>query len=115
MMDGKDESPGLDELRKQLDETRRQLEEERQRRRTAESSPGATDDARGPNRGSMDSSMEVAPINEADVTLRRLVQRIAMILQAEKIAIMFYDREKGELIGIPPSYGVEEEHLTHFR
>ena len=36
-------------------------------------------------------SMDVAPINEADVTLRRLVQRIAMILQSEKIVIMFYD------------------------
>lgn len=59
--------------------------------------------------------VEVAPISEADVTLRRLVQRIAMILQAEKIAIMFYDREKGELIGIPPSYGVDEERLNTFR
>jgi len=60
-------------------------------------------------------SMDVAPINEADVTLRRLVQRIAMILQAEKIVIMFYDREAGELIGIPPSYGVEEDKLRLFR
>jgi PAS domain S-box-containing protein len=68
-----------------------------------------------PSRPSMEGSLEVAPINEADVTLRRLVQRIAMILQAEKIAIMFYDREKGELIGIPPAYGVDEEHLKIFR
>jgi len=65
--------------------------------------------------GEVSSSMEVAPINEADVTLRRLVQRIAMILQAEKIVIMFYDREAGELIGIPPSYGVDEAHLKVFR
>lgn len=64
---------------------------------------------------SMPSSMEVTPINEADVTLRRLVQRIAMILQAEKIVIMFYDREKGELIGIPPAFGIDEDRLTHFR
>jgi two-component system phosphate regulon sensor histidine kinase PhoR len=56
-----------------------------------------------------------APLNEADVTLRRLVQRIAMILQAEKIVIMFYDREIGELIGIPPAYGVDDEHLKLFR
>lgn len=62
-----------------------------------------------------DSGVDVTPINEADVTLRRLVQRIAMILQAEKIVIMFYDREKGELIGIPPSFGVDEEHLKIFR
>lgn len=61
------------------------------------------------------SAAEITPINEADVTLRRLVQRIAMILQAEKIVIMFYDREAGELIGIPPSYGVDEAHLKVFR
>jgi len=58
---------------------------------------------------------EVSPLDDADVTLRRLVQRIAMILQAEKIVIMFNDREAGELIGIPPSYGVEEEKLKLFR
>ncbi|MCC7229318.1 MAG: GAF domain-containing protein [Fimbriimonadaceae bacterium] len=106
-------------MRRQLDETRRQLDEERQRRRELE---GPTDsetpgdnEPRVPIRGGMDSSMEVAPINEADVTLRRLVQRIAMILQAEKIAIMFYDREKGELLGIPPAYGIDDDHLKIFR
>lgn len=55
------------------------------------------------------------PLSEADATLRRLVQRIAMILQAEKIVIMFHDRERGELLGIPPAFGVDEEHLKRFR
>jgi PAS domain S-box-containing protein len=68
-----------------------------------------------PSRSMPEANLDVAPINEADVTLRRLVQRIAMILQAEKIVIMFYDREQGELIGIPPSYGVDEERLKVFR
>ena len=63
----------------------------------------------------IEATMEVGPINEADATLRRLVQRIAMILQAEKIVIMFYDRERGELMGIPPAYGVDEERLGVFR
>ena len=54
-------------------------------------------------------------ITESDATLRRLVQRIAMILQAEKVVIMFYDRELGDLLGIPPAYGVEEDRLVHFR
>lgn len=67
------------------------------------------------NRGGAESNVDVTPLNEADVTLRRLVQRIAMILQAEKIVIMFYDREEGELKGIPPSYGVEEDKLNLFR
>jgi two-component system phosphate regulon sensor histidine kinase PhoR len=62
-----------------------------------------------------ESSVDITPINEADTTLRRLVQRIAMILQAEKIVIMFYDRETGELIGIPPAFGVEEDRLSMFR
>ena len=62
-----------------------------------------------------DAGVEVAPIQEGDITLRRLIQRIAMILQAEKIVIMFYDRESGDLIGIPPSYGVDEERLALFK
>lgn len=68
-----------------------------------------------PPKVTAEASVEVAPLDEAGVTLRRLVQRIAMILQAEKIVIMFYDREQGELIGIPPSYGVDEERLKVFR
>lgn len=55
------------------------------------------------------------PLIYADQTLRRLVQRVAMILQAEKIVIMTYDRERAELIGMPPAYGVEEERLGMFR
>lgn len=74
-----------------------------------------TDKNLPPSARAAEVSMDVAPINEADVTLRRLVQRIAMILQAEKIVIMFYDREAGELTGIPPSYGVEEDRLRLFR
>jgi signal transduction histidine kinase len=64
---------------------------------------------------SKDQVAEVTPIDQADVTLRRLVQRIAMILQAEKIVIMFHDREMGELKGIPPAHGVDEIHLTSFK
>ena len=67
------------------------------------------------DRTNLDSGVEVAPISEADVTLRRLVQRIAMILQAEKIVIMFFDREAGELRGIPPSYGIDEDLLSLFK
>ena len=100
-MGGNDEL-NLEELRMQLEETKRQLEQERQRNRDSEPSVAPTQpdgEARSGSRPAMESSMEVAPINEADVTLRRLVQRIAMILQAEKIAIMFYDRELGGVAG----------------
>lgn len=60
-------------------------------------------------------SVDVTPINEADATLRRLVQRISMILQSEKIVIMFHDREAGDLHGIPPAFGVDEDRLAMFR
>lgn len=63
--------------------------------------------------GSVDG--QSAPLSEADATLRRTVQRIAMILQAEKVAIMFYDRESGELIGIPPAFGIDDDHLRRLR
>lgn len=102
------ESEELQSLRAQLEAAQQRIQELESGQRTTEASKGTTG-------RSMDSSMDVAPINEADVTLRRLVQRIAMILQAEKIVIMFHDRERGELIGIPPSYGVDEEHLKIFR
>ena len=62
-----------------------------------------------------EAALEVAPINESDITLRRLIQRIAMILQAEKILIMFHDAERGVLKGIPPAFGIEEEKVTVFR
>lgn len=114
MMEGKDESTNLEELRQQLEETRRLLDQERQLRMEGTSAPQPEGERPAPRSG-VDSSMEVAPINEADVTLRRLVQRIAMILQAEKIAIMFYDHENGELIGIPPAYGLDDDHLKIFR
>lgn len=63
----------------------------------------------------VETGVEIAPIQEGEVTLRRLVQRIAMILQAEKIVIMFYDRETGELVAIPPAFGVEENKLDIFK
>lgn len=99
-------------LRRQLEEARQQLEVLQTQNQELK---GRLQGDVGSARAGMDAADPVAPLNEADVTLRRLVQRIAMILQAEKIVIMFHDRERGELIGIPPSYGVEEEHLTHFR
>lgn len=64
---------------------------------------------------SPETPMEVAPLQDGESTLRRLVQRIAMILQAEKIVVMFFDQEQGELIAIPPSHGVEIEKLNLFR
>lgn len=92
-----------------------QLAEARKRIEDLEHQLAAKAQSSAPVVRTTDASAEVAPLSESDATLRRLVQRIAMILQAEKVVIMFYDREKSELIGIPPSYGVDEDRLTHFR
>lgn len=99
-----------DDLRRQLEELQRENEE--LRRRQSDTEPSADGSSRP---SPAESGVEVASIQEGDITLRRLVQRIAMILQAEKIVIMFYDREAGELIAIPPSYGLEEEKLELFK
>jgi two-component system phosphate regulon sensor histidine kinase PhoR len=106
------------ELPQDVDSLQQQLTSALQRIQELESESKETPEERTnriAERTNLESGMEVAPISEADVTLRRLVQRIAMILQAEKIAIMFYDRESGELRGIPPAYGVEEDLLAMFK
>jgi len=106
-----DRNNTADDLRRQLEEAQKRNEAlEAERRKLEEQLKNAA-----PQRQAPESFGEVTPINEADTTLRRLVQRIAMILQAEKIVIMFYDRESGELTGIPPAYGVEEDRLPMFR
>lgn len=112
------------ELKPQLDQLAAQIKELQaandllQRRNSeleerSKQSPARTD--LGPSKaGSVEPGVEVTPITDADATLRRLVQRIAMILQAEKIVIMFYDPERGDLRGIPPAYGLDDAHLNAF-
>jgi two-component system phosphate regulon sensor histidine kinase PhoR len=56
-----------------------------------------------------------APVTEFEDTLKRLVQRVAMILQAEKCAIMILDKETGDLVGRTPAYGISENDLKALR
>src|SRR5438105_5956937 len=105
-MEQKD-TPRLEELILRVRDLEKQLSErETQVRDLQKTAPG---------RPAPDTGGDIAPISELDTTLRRLVQRIAMILQAEKVVMMFFDREAGELTGIPPSYGVDEDMLAMFR
>ncbi|MCC6728152.1 MAG: GAF domain-containing protein [Chthonomonadales bacterium] len=55
------------------------------------------------------------PIAEFEDTLKRLVQRVAMILQAEKCAIMILDKETGELVARAPAFGIAETDLQMMR
>lgn len=111
MSEGLGASESVENLRAMLDQAMARIHElESERVQQQSVAPSSA-----PSQGRAEPQMDMAPLSEADATLRRLVQRIAMILQAEKIAIMFYDRERGELIGIPPAYGIDEDHLAHFR
>src|SRR5687767_15389117 len=54
-------------------------------------------------------------VGEYEDTLKRLVQRIAMILQAEKCAILIRERDTGDLVGQAPAFGISEDDLKAFR
>lgn len=108
---------GSDDLQRQLQDLTAELQRLRQENETlkSQSPQGEDGSATGLRPTPVETGAEVANIQEGDVTLRRLVQRIAMILQAEKIVIMFYESEAGELVAIPPAYGLDDEKLSHFR
>jgi signal transduction histidine kinase len=55
------------------------------------------------------------PISEFEETLRRLVQRTAMIVQAEKCVIMVRDRETEDLIARSPAFGMSDKEVKTFR
>jgi two-component system phosphate regulon sensor histidine kinase PhoR len=54
-------------------------------------------------------------ITEFEETLKRLVNRVAMILQAEKCVIMILDKESGELVARAPAYGISADDLRLLR
>jgi two-component system phosphate regulon sensor histidine kinase PhoR len=98
-------------LQQQLEDARTRVRELEERIKSLE----AQQDSQSQQGARSEPVVDVTPINEADATLRRLVQRVAMILQSEKVVIMFFDRENSELVGIQPSFGVDEDRLKLFR
>ncbi|GMV37694.1 MAG: hypothetical protein AMXMBFR61_22020 [Fimbriimonadales bacterium] len=94
----------VEQLRAQLEEAKRQIAELNQRNTSLQATKAAPD-----------SGIEATPLDEMEMTLRRLVQRIAMILQAEKTVWMLYERESGELVAMPPAYGVDEDTIRSLR
>lgn len=57
---------------------------------------------------------ESTPITELEETLRRLVTKIAAILQAEKCVFMLLDKERGELVSTPPAFGFTPDEIRRF-
>ncbi len=66
-------------------------------------------------RSASESAEPPAPITELEETLKRLVMRIAMILQAEKCVFMLYDRDENELVATRPALGLTDEEVRRFR
>ncbi len=58
---------------------------------------------------------EPAPITELEETLKRLVAKIAAILQAEKCVFMLLDKDRGELAATRPAYGLSDDDIRKFR
>ena len=55
------------------------------------------------------------PLTELEETLKRLVARISMILQAEKCVFMLYDQDSGELQAAKPAIGLTDDQIKLFR
>lgn len=91
-------------LRKKNQELERELSEVRQKNAELERV-----------RASASSDDLAVPISEFEETLRRLVQRTAMIVQAEKCVIMVRDRETEDLIARSPAWGMTEEDVKLYR
>jgi PAS domain S-box-containing protein len=53
--------------------------------------------------------------SEVEETLKKMVYRIASMLQAEKCVFMLYDEETGELQATKPAYGLTDEEIRLFR
>jgi PAS domain S-box-containing protein len=104
----------LQALRQQMD--RLQTENAALQKELAEERRKTTDAER--LKGSA-ASAEVAElpsaISEYEETLRRLVQRTAMIVQAEKCLIMVRDRETGDLFARSPAWGITDEEVKSYR
>ncbi len=54
------------------------------------------------------------PLTELEETLKRLVTRISMILQAEKCVFMLFDHDSGELQAAKPAIGLSDEQIRMF-
>ncbi len=95
----------IEELRRKLQSLETELTGVKQRNSELERSKGVT--------GSGDEM--VIPVSEFEETLRRLVQRTAMIVQAEKCVIMVRDRETDDLVARSPAFGMTDAEVQAYR
>jgi two-component system phosphate regulon sensor histidine kinase PhoR len=100
-----------DPLKRRIEALERELEERKlavvaleRANRQLEEKLRASEVAEGP-----------APLAELEETLKRLVTKIAMILQAEKCVFMLFDKETGELVSTKPAFGLTDDEIKKFR
>lgn len=97
---------GFEVLRQQIQQLKKELADVKQKNAELE---------RAKNSASADVGELPVAISEFEETLRRLVQRTAMIVQAEKCVIMARDRETGDLAARSPAFGMTEEEIKRLR
>ncbi len=101
----------IEELSRQVAELDHQLEEKQQQIRALER---VNQELMHRTRAATETTAPT-PITELDETLRRLVAKIAAILQAEKCVFMLFDKATGELVASKPAVGINEEELRLLR
>ena len=95
----------IEELRRRLQSLEKELTGVKQRNvelERAKAAPGSGEEM-------------VIPVSEFEETLRRLVQRTAMIVQAEKCVIMVRDRETDDLVARSPAFGMTDADVQAYR
>lgn len=95
----------IEELRRKLQSLETELKGVKERNTELEGAktvPGAVEET-------------VIPVSEFEETLRRLVQRTAMIVQAEKCVIMVRDRETDDLVARSPAFGLTDAEVLTYR
>ncbi|MCW3052713.1 MAG: sensor signal transduction histidine kinase [Chthonomonadales bacterium] len=95
----------IEELKRKLQSLEKELNSAKQRNSELERAKGA------PGAG----EETVIPVSEFEETLRRLVQRTAMIVQAEKCVIMVRDRETDDLVARSPAFGMTDAEVLTYR
>jgi len=96
-----------EQLQKQIEQLQRELLEARQKVSELEQKTKASSSA--------DVGELSVTISEFEDTLRRLVQRTAMIVQAEKCVVMVRDREAGCLVARLPAFGMSDDDVKAYR
>lgn len=107
------------QLEAELDAQRRRLEELEARLREREARIRQLErPVPSPPPAPANPEFEASPATsepELEQTLKRLVTKIAMILQAQKCVFLLHDRRAGELFAHPPAFGLNDDELRALR